>query len=426
MSNSGSQSGDISVLSRYMAVVILLVLSGCASWQTPPPFDDSVLRARAETAEMHGVKLSAAVLSSDDSRRMFGAKVNETGVQPVWIEVENNTSHILWLMRSGTDPDLFSPLEVAWSFHKSFASETNARIDEHFHALTFENPISPGTSQSGIIFTNPHRQTRLLSIDILGQGEVFPFTLFPVVPDDHTAQARTLPRIQKLIKEASVEYPDLDGLRTRLEQLPCCATSADGKENGDPINVIVVGHLEDIATAFVRRGFRTDWRDIDGMQTLFGRPPDIVARKSSQGGLSANWLRLWVAPYSYQGQAVMLVQTGRPMGWRLHKPDEDEEEHEKKLVLNPNVDEVRNLLIQDMLYSSGLEKLAFIDGVGATQTDEFRDSLGGTRYQTDGLRVVLFLTTRPLSLSDTEVLDWHPVLELHEAEVVREIENDGK
>ncbi|UCB54547.1 MAG: hypothetical protein JSW45_11480, partial [Thiotrichales bacterium] len=254
MSDSASKSGDIPVLCRYLAVVIVLFLSGCASWQTPPPFDDSVLRARAETAEMRGVKLSAAVLSSDDSRRMFGVEVNETGVQPVWIEVENNTSHALWLMRSGTDPDLFSPLEVAWSFHKSFARETNAQIDEHFHALAFENPISADTSRSGIIFTNPHRQTRLLSIDILGQGELFPFTLFPAVPDDHTAQPRTLPTVNKLIKDASVDYPDIGGLRARLEKLPCCATSADGKENADPINVIVVGHLADIATAFVRRG----------------------------------------------------------------------------------------------------------------------------------------------------------------------------
>ena len=43
---------------------------------------------------------------------MFGVSVNESGVQPVWIEVENNTDQVLWLLRSGTDPDLFSPLEV--------------------------------------------------------------------------------------------------------------------------------------------------------------------------------------------------------------------------------------------------------------------------------------------------------------------------
>ena len=96
------------------------------------------------------------------------------------------------------------------------------------------------------------------------------------------------------------------------------------------------------------------------------------------------------------------------------------------LVLNPRVDEVRNLFIQDLLYSSGLEKLAFVDGVGATEPGEFRNSPGGASYQTDGLRAVLFLVTRPLSLSDLEILEWHPYLKHVEIEVVRELDNAGK
>jgi hypothetical protein len=36
------------------------------------------------------------------------------------------------------------------------------------------------------------------------------------------------------------------------------------------------------------------------------------------------------------------------------------------------------------------------------------------------LRAVLFLVTRPLSLSDLEILDWHPALKLQEIEVMQE------
>ena len=114
---------------------------------------------------------------------------------------------------------------------------------------------------------------------------------------------------------------------------------------------------------------------------------------------------------------MFIGQAGRPLGWRLAKVKE------KGLMLNPNVDEVRNLLIQDMMYSSGLEKLAFISGVGATSPGELRDSLDGTSYYTDGLRAVLFLVTRPLSLSDLQILDWHPALKLREAEAIKEIED---
>ena len=395
-----------------------LLLTGCATWQAPSGFDDSALRARAELAEIRGVRLSAAVLSNDDSQRMFGANVNQAGVQPVWIEVENTTDQVLWLLRSGTDPDLFSPLEVAWSFHKTFAGETNARLDEHFDSLSFQNPIAPQSTQSGILFTNPHRKTRLLSVDILGQGQLFPFTLFPVVPDDETGESAKIERVRQLVESAADNYQHTDEFRARLEQLPCCAMSADGSEAGDPLNVVLVGAFDDIATALVRRGFRMDRLDYDNTQRLFRRPPDIVARKAGQAGVPANWLRLWVAPLRYQGQTVVLVQAGRPLGWRytVHEAEE--------LKLSPNVDEVRNLLIQDMFYSSGLEKIAFITGVGKTEAGEMRASLDAAEYYTDGLRAVLFLVTRPTSLSDVEVLDWHPLLKLRETEAAQEHGSD--
>ena len=176
----------------------------------------------------------------------------------------------------------------------------------------------------------------------------------------------------------------------------------------------VIGAYADVATALVRRGFRLDVLEFDNAQRLFERPPDIVARKTGQGGVPANWLRMWVAPFSFRDQTVFLVQAGRPTGWRLAVREQE------TLVLNPNVDEVRNLLIQDLLYSSGLEKLAFVTGVGATEPGESRKSLGDTAYHTDGLRAVMFLTTRPLSLSDMEVLDWYPALKLREVEAQSE------
>lgn len=409
-----------SALAVLTLSMLYLTLVGCATWQTPVEFHDSSLYARAVTAELRGVKLSAALLSSDDSLRMFGVNVNDTGVQPIWIEVENTTSQMLWFLRSGSDPDLFSPLEVAWSFHSFFAGKTNTLLDDHFNALSFQNPIAPGTTQSGVIFTNPHHDARLLSIDILGQGQLFPFTLYLGALDDQTNDhAFTLANMKQLIEAAVEDYHDVHKFRVRLEQLPCCATDADGNEAGDPLNVILVGDFADIATALIRRGFRINVLDFDIAQRLFGRPPDIVGRKVARGGKPTNWLRIWVAPFRYKGKTVFIAQAGRPLGWRLAVVAENE-----GLVLNPNVDEVRNLFIQDMMYSLGLEKLAFVNGVGPTSSGELRDSLGGTSYHTDGLRAVLFLAARPLSLSDVQILDWHPALKLREAETLKEIEND--
>ncbi|MGD2172550.1 MAG: LssY C-terminal domain-containing protein, partial [Gammaproteobacteria bacterium] len=130
--------------------------------------------------------------------------------------------------------------------------------------------------------------------------------------------------------------------------------------------------------------------------------PDAVVRKSGQGGVPANWLRLWVAPFRYRGQLVFLAQAGRPIGGRFQAARGGE------LRLHPNVDEARDILIQDMLYSGGLERLGFANGVGAAAAGKPRDSLDGTRYFTDGLRAAMFFVTRPRSVSSVEMLDWVP------------------
>ncbi len=83
-------------------------------------------------------------------------------------------------------------------------------------------------------------------------------------------------------------------------------------------------------------------------------------------------------------------------------------------MLHDDVDEARNLMIQDMMYSGGLDKLGFATGVGSASPTHPRTTLGGARYHTDGLRAVLFLATRPLSLSDVEFLDWAPYLGLND------------
>ena len=113
------------------------------------------------------------------------------------------------------------------------------------------------------------------------------------------------------------------------------------------------------------------------------------------------------------------MQVGRPVGGRFAPRDA------ASIVLHDDVDEARNLLIQDMMYSGGLEKLGFVTGVGAAAETLPRTALNGARYHTDGLRAVLFFATRPLSLSDVEILDWVPYLERREA-AAREQSNDAR
>jgi hypothetical protein len=135
-------------MSPLATLALVLALAGCATWQAPAGVSDSELRSRSVSATSEGVRVSAAVLSAADTRSMFGTELTGAQVQPVWVEIQNSTSQLKWLLRTGTDPDYFSPLEVAWSAHATLGGSVNAAIDEHFDKLGFKNPISPGTTRA--------------------------------------------------------------------------------------------------------------------------------------------------------------------------------------------------------------------------------------------------------------------------------------
>ena len=56
---------------------------------------------------------------------------------------------------------------------------------------------------------------------------------------------------------AGVALPDLtlDQLRATLEQLPCCATNADGDAEGDPLNIVLVGEPNEVLNSLTRSGW---------------------------------------------------------------------------------------------------------------------------------------------------------------------------
>ena len=382
-------------------IVAALTTSACATWQAPPDTSDAPLRARALTQSKAGVQMSAAVLGAEDSLRLFGTDVTASDVQPVWIEVRNETDNVLWLLRSGTDPDYFSPLEVAWSAHGMLGRKTNERIDEHFGRLAFPHLIPARATRSGILFTNPQPVHKLLNVDLLGNRTMVPFTLLLPVPGEAAGLQDVLHRYE----DAEItNYDDLDGLRRALETLPCCAATVDGRTDGAPLNIIVVGRLDDIAAAGSRRGYRRSPTGMGAAPHVFERPPDLYFRKRAQAGAPAVGLRVWRAPVNYRGQFVFVAQAGRPVGGRF-LPEGSQDLH-----LHPDVDEVRNFLIHDFMYSGGLEGLAFVSGVGAVPAAQPRALPDGGSYFTDGRRVVLFLGTRPLTFSDVQVLDWEPIL----------------
>ena len=76
---------------RFVFTVLFLLVSiGCATSFHPRPFDEIPFRARAQTQEQKDVRVTAAVLSAEETKKVFDLDLYKVGIQPIWLEIENN------------------------------------------------------------------------------------------------------------------------------------------------------------------------------------------------------------------------------------------------------------------------------------------------------------------------------------------------
>src|SRR6185503_1106617 len=135
---------------------------------------------------------------------------------------------------------------------------------------------------------------------------------------------------------------------------------------------------------------------------LFGRPQDIALQKARDNVHRRNHLRLWRSAMLYHGKPVWVGQISRDIGSRLtiHSPTLTTHK------IDPDVDEARKALAEDMAYSQNLTQLGFVRGVGPAPQGAPSQNLTTDPYYTDGYRQVLVFDRHPTSLSEIEVLPW--------------------
>ncbi|UCG88154.1 MAG: LssY C-terminal domain-containing protein [Gemmatimonadota bacterium] len=388
----------------------------------PEAVDDVAFLTHAQTQRIGPVRVTAAALSPTESRAVFGTELALNGIQPVWLAVENGDSVPLFYLQAGTDPEWFSPYEAYWLSRLRAPRKANQLMESRFYELHFENPVFPGQTHSGFIYTRLDEGVKALDLDLVAIGEVmYNFTFSVQVPGFRSDYSRvdfdTLYPVDSLLVLDTEEE-----LQGALEQLPCCATNRAGDEMGDPLNVVLIGDPKNIFPALSRRGWHPTeqtyhaavWRTIRSFLFrssyryspvsplyAFGRRQDIAGQKARGTIHLRNHARFWLTPIRFRGSTVWLGQISRDIGVRFilgfppttHKID-------------PDVDEARTGLIQDLAYSQALARFAFVKGVGVAPRDNPRDNLTGDPYFTDGLRAVLFFEARPRTLNEVELLDW--------------------
>jgi hypothetical protein len=385
--------------------------------QVPPPSD----RLHVHTQEQ--LRVTTAVPSADEAKAVFGVKLYKHDVQPIWIQIENLGDQPLLLMPMGLDPDYYSPVEAAYRTLGQQALDlllNRQAVDLAMHQQRMTLLVMPHSIRSGYIFSRVDEGTKSFNVDVLGGDEPYTMSFFVPVPGlrvDHL-------KVDELSLYGSDELVEVDlaGLVAGLEALPCCVTDKDGVGNGDPLNIAFVGSIEDIWYAFMRAGWdesetiygsslmKMAFSSIVGTEYryspvsalyVFGRAQGVSLQRARSSINERNHLRLWRTPMRYEGMPIWIGQISRDIGVRFtaktittHKID-------------PDVDETREFLIEDLAYSQSLEKFGYVRGVGVAAYDEPRGNLTGDPYFTDGQRAVMWLSRNQHRISDIDVLDLH-------------------
>ena len=419
--NSVRKTGHSSECRIWIVVslAIALIIPGCAAFFSPRSIEEIPFRTRAEKQTQGKMTVTAALPTRREARDIYGIDLGLKGMQPVWIEVKNDEAIPYWFLPSGLDPTDYSVSEVAYAFRSSSKKKSQV-IKNHFEKLQFQNPILPGTTVSGFLVVHRDEGFKAMDVDLISHDNARSFTyilLDPSFKGDYTlVDFDTLYSNSEIIKIQEEEE-----LRRALQQLPCCTTNKKGRKQGDPLNLVLIGKQNDIFPAMIPRGWhgteivwsKAVWRTIKSFLSgsryryspvsplyVYQRRQDLAAQKARGTIHERNHLRLWMTPLRFRGNPVWIGQISRDIGVKFTLKSPTISTH----VIDPDVDEARRYLLEDLAYSQALARFGYVKGVGQVSKDKPRLNLVGDPYYTDGLRAVMFFEPRPRTLEDLDFL----------------------
>jgi hypothetical protein len=224
---------------------------------------------------------------------------------------------------------------------------------------------------------------------------------------------------------AGQALPDinLDALRAALERLPCCAMDADGRREGDPLNVVIVGESQDVLNSLSRSGwsfthridFRTVRREIGAAIAgtaypvapvsnlyVFGRKQDFALQRARRSIAQRNHMRLWMAPFRFEEHPVWIGQVSRDIGVKVTTKSPTLTTH----VIDPQVDLTREYLLHSLIGQGFVDRFGFVTGSAAGTPLQPRVNLTGDPYHSDGMRLVVILSSEPIPPDEIRSLLW--------------------
>jgi len=384
----------------------LLLLSACATRSYQYDSDPAASVMQRAVVQTEGkLTLSASVPDENEAAALFGVPLYKRGIQPVWIQVVNDSEDYIRLALSSIDREYFAPLEVAYMYKKGFSKKSRAEMEKRFYQSAVSRRIPPGETRQGYVFTHARPGTKAFNVDLYGNLTDYNFSFFLTVPGfvpDHQEV-----NFKSLYAADDLENYDMTGFRTALSEKPWTTQSESG-ETGLPLSVVIVGEGIDVLKALLRAGWyeQPSTRDIVDTATahyMYGRLPDASFRITRGGKSERNELYLWQTPMRVDGKVVWMGRIAHFIG----------QKGQIRQVLfgariDPDLDEGRNYFLQNAWYSQCLEQMAWLkvgppESIHAPATD-----FAGTEYFTDGFIAVTWLSGPPVSLIETVNVGWDP------------------
>ncbi|MGD9646910.1 MAG: LssY C-terminal domain-containing protein [Pirellulales bacterium] len=346
---------------------------------------------------------------------------------------------------------LFLPLLALVPLKLITAYLANQRMDEYFARRAFHlRPIPPGGCHEGFVFTPLDAGTKIVhvllhaiggsletALDAPAPAAATASTAAPPEPatatagPSHEAAAPTIAEFTfalpvpgiaadylhrdfaSLVPASSVDHCDVPQLVEHLERMPAATTNAKALRSGDPVNLVIIGDFDRLIGSFAARWdesetitLETCWKTTRAFLLgsdyryspvsplhLFGRSQDVALQRTRRSINERLHLRLWLTPLSLTGQPVWVGQVSRDIGVRFTTKTWNLTTHR----IDPDVDEARDYVIEDLLQAERIQAAGYVDGVGACTRAAPRRNLTGDPFFTDGKRAVIMLSaTRTL------------------------------
>ncbi|MGI9534507.1 MAG: LssY C-terminal domain-containing protein [Thermodesulfobacteriota bacterium] len=396
---------------------------GCPSYNpVKHPESSPPVQLRSQTQSKDGLEVSTAVLTDRESTEIFGLDLAEEDIQPIWINIKNNTNEYQYIIKVYTDPHYFTPNEVAKMNHVTFAIDVNEAIDSYVNNKSISRQIPPKSEVSGFYYSTWDPGYKYLNIALYSENDIENFLFLHDIPGLKLDYQRV--DFENLYKNNELtEIKTCEELVEVVKSIPCCTQKKDGTGENDPLNFVVIGEPDEIFGAFLRQGWDvtetinigSGWRAFKAffsnerwrtspMSSLYfyNRSQDIGLQKARSTIHERNHLRLWVTPYSYQGKNVWIGAISRDLGSYFTWKTQWKTAH----AIDPDIDEARNYLMQDMIYSQSLKQVGLIEETLASATrDEPHINFMEQPWWTDGRRAILIFDNDITSINDLEDFD---------------------